>query len=160
MVLGPWCSSTRVIVAPAHWQEVLGAPALQRSTCFRINPIVCGLSFGREATGSDVAVVDVAVPHWLIVLKSAPSSCLPTWESSRAEPWSAHLHVLSEKKNHGPPMVVLGMCTRLLSMACMFEKVLHFGLLHQSNIPSTLWKMMGEVGCIRSALVPGRSTHW
>jgi hypothetical protein len=100
-----------------------------------------------------MAVVDV------VVLRSAPSSCLPSWESSRAEPWSTHLHVLSRKKNCSTSMVAIEMCARLLSMAHMFEKVIHFSRLHQSNIPSTSRKLMGDAWHIGSTPMPDRSTH-
>jgi hypothetical protein len=80
-------------------------------------------------------------------------------EATACKLWSAHLHVLSREKNHGLSLVVLGMCTRLSSMAHTFEKVHRYGWLHQSSILSTSWKLMGEVGCVRSAIVLDRSTH-
>jgi hypothetical protein len=64
-----------------------------------------------------------------------------------------------QKKNCSTSMVAIGMCARLLSMAHMFEKVLHFSRLHQSNIPSTSRKLMGDAWHIGSTPMPDRSTH-
>jgi hypothetical protein len=58
-----WYSSNRATIVPAYQQEVLGAPVLQRGTCCKIHPIICGLPSGRQTTGASVGTMDTAVLH-------------------------------------------------------------------------------------------------
>jgi hypothetical protein len=74
VVLNLWCFGTGAAAAQAHRQEVLGAPVLQRSTCYWVHPTVSGLPFRRQTTSSSVAAVDAR----LTVLKSTPTPCLPS----------------------------------------------------------------------------------
>jgi hypothetical protein len=63
VLLSLWCSSIGADVAQPHQQEVLGAPTLQRGTCYWKHPIVYGLSSGRQTTGSSMTAVDATVPR-------------------------------------------------------------------------------------------------
>jgi hypothetical protein len=60
--------------------------------------------------GSSVGTVDTTVLHGPRGAQELPPPTPFSWKSSHVEPGSAHLHVLFGRMNHGPPMVVLGVC--------------------------------------------------